>query len=103
MFREFRCSGALRWIFGVHWCEEMGGAKIVKFNRLGTADKMGRRNKSTKGQVSRAETTICARFEKWQKMLEGDPDALWECMLDRGMCSKEDLNEYHKNKERVGY
>ncbi len=40
-----------------------------------------------------------ARMERWKRMEQGDEDALWECMYDRGMCSKKDLNEYYKNKK----
>jgi hypothetical protein len=42
------------------------------------------------------------RVERWKRMEQGDADALWECMYDRGMCSKEDLNEYYKGKARHG-
>jgi hypothetical protein len=42
------------------------------------------------------------RVERWKRMEQGDEDALWECMYDRGMCSKEDLNEYHRRKNDFG-
>lgn len=41
-----------------------------------------------------------ARIERWKRMEQGDEDALWECMYDRGMCNKKDLNEYYKNKNK---
>ena len=41
-----------------------------------------------------------SRIERWKRMEQGDDDALWECMYDRGMCSKKDLNEYYNNKNK---
>ena len=43
--------------------------------------------------------SINKKIERWRRMEQGDDDALWECMYDRGMCSKEDLNEYYRTKE----
>jgi hypothetical protein len=46
--------------------------------------------------------SVHAKIEQWKRMLNGDEDALWECMYDRGMCSKEDLDEHYKNKGQSG-
>ena len=50
-------------------------------------------------KVEQVEKTIRKVLVRWEKMLDGDINVLWECMYIRGMCSKEDLNEHRNNKK----
>lgn len=49
--------------------------------------------------IEQVEKIIKKKMARWKKMLDRDIDALWECMYNQGMCNKEDLDEYHKNKK----
>jgi len=50
-------------------------------------------------KFEQVEKVIRKRLVRWEKMLEGAIDALWECMYTGGMCSKEALNEHRNNKK----
>ena len=53
---------------------------------------------------SREETLKSCRekMDRYERALAGDCDALWECMYERGMCNKRNLNEYHRRKKDFG-
>ncbi len=42
------------------------------------------------------------REERYKRAINGDSDALMECMYEAGMFSKEALDDYYKIKERYG-
>ena len=42
--------------------------------------------------------TIDERVEVWKRMEKDDVDALMECSLFMGMCTKKDLRRYYKSK-----
>jgi len=62
---------------------------------------MDRSEKPMRVQVGKTKKTIQEKIDRWERMLKGDEGALWECMYDQGMCSKEDLNEYYRTKESL--
>lgn len=49
---------------------------------------------------AKIQRSVREKMEKWDRMLKGDDDALWEIMHERGMCTKEDLDDYFRNKGR---
>ncbi|MDP1608521.1 MAG: hypothetical protein Q8L98_04315, partial [Chlamydiales bacterium] len=80
-------------LMGAEWVSEMRKQRNL------TNEEMERREELIK--------SVHAKLELWKRVELGDDDALWECMYDTGICSKEDLDEYYKNKnndgEREGY
>ncbi|KKL79649.1 MAG: hypothetical protein KR126chlam4_01410 [Candidatus Anoxychlamydiales bacterium] len=50
-------------------------------------------------EIEQTKKDIGKRLKIWKRMLNGDINALWECMYNQGMCNKEDLDEYHKKKK----
>ena len=39
------------------------------------------------------------KVERFERAISGDTDAMFEVMYERGMCTKEDLDEYYKSKK----
>ena len=111
--REFDALNDLQSIFALDWWKRMSrhelmdciGFKIgvvVKSNQNGNREE----EKSIKEMHARMdhrsrERTLKSCREKmgrYERALAGDCDALWECMYERGMCNKKDLNGYHRRK-----
>ena len=64
---------------------------------------MRKRRSQSKEEGERREKALKAvheRMERWKRMEAGDVDALWECMYDAEMCTKEELDAYRKDKEK---
>ncbi len=66
---------------------------------------MSRKRKAVKNEMSRQENlskSLRFKVERFERAMKGDVDALVECAYAFGLCSKESLDDYYKNKERYG-
>lgn len=53
-------------------------------------------------KASRALKSIREKQKRFEMAMNGDGDALMGCMYDAGMIGKEELEDYHKIKEKYG-
>lgn len=49
--------------------------------------------RSTKEWVKKTKKSVQKKLDKWERMLNDDINALWECMYDRGMCNQKEYYE----------
>lgn len=73
-----------------------------EWNQEGEKSTKERRTRMDHCSRERILKSCREKMDRYERMLAGDCDALWECMYERGMCNKKDLNEYHRRKKDLG-